>query len=307
VITENPLMPQRYNLMGKIETVVAGLFTNSELCAEYFCFVFVFALIFAGYNKGIAALQINKVFPSLALIISLSMLVLSTSRAAMLLSAAAAFGIILVNLITVPSFKGLLRIFSFLIILFIVGGSTLLLSDFIGLDRVKDKFALLKPTKMNTQTIISGKETNRFTAFEAGFRRLDSKSWWIGYGYTLPENNMKSMGFNKHDIIKDYHSLYLSLPIFYGWIGAASYLLLILITEGRIVTNYLTAKRFDHFIVPVAFGFSICWVIFLLNEYKISVTRNPQYFLLIWLLLGLTHSVANSIGINNKTTTESHK
>lgn len=72
-------------------------------------------------------------------------------------------------------------------------------------------------------------------------------------------------------------------------------MLLVVLTGCRIFIHYLKFLRSGNFLVPIAFGLSIVWGIFILDQYKISITRNPSYFLMIWMLLGLTHAVANSM------------
>jgi hypothetical protein len=186
----------------------------------------------------------------------------------------------------------------FLVLCLLTAGS-LILFKFVGiqsLDEVLDKFGMLDTSSMNLKSIVSGESINREYNFETGTRRLGEASWFIGYGYNLPENNVESMrNKGNADESVDYHNLYLTLPIYYGWFGAIAYLLMVVGTWTRVFFCYLRSRKTNHFLVAVALGMSLLWGVMLVNEFKISFTRNPSYFMLTWFWLGWTHSVANTL------------
>lgn len=291
VKTPSPLLPQRYMAFGKISSIPAGSFGNSELFAEYFCMIFAMALTIISHFKELAKLRIKLIFPLLIILISTGSLIMGASRAAVLLAVAAAVFIFVTNFIATPSFNNLKRIllllFSFLTVALMIWE----FGSYFGMADMIDDFSHLNPSKISVENVISGKGINR--TFKPAYRRLSNGSWWVGNGFNLPENNTQSLGLAKG--ASDYHSLYLCLPFFYGWLGAASFVLIVILTGSRIFIYYLKSLRSKHFLMPIAFGLSIVWGIFLMDQYKISITRNPSYFLMTWMMLGLTHSISNSI------------
>ena len=295
VIAKSPLLPQMYMQYGKITSIPLGSFGNSELFSEYFCIVFVLSLVIVSHMKELRALHIKRIWPLLMIFISSCAMILGASRAAILLAVVATVYITFFNYFVVPSVRSLKRTFILLPILFLTSLLILTFGSLVSLDEMGKKFKTLNPTKLTIDTVVSGEGINRGSVFAPAYQRLRSGSWWLGYGFNLPENNHESMGFRKTQL-GDYHSLYLSLPIYYGWIGATSYVLLIFMAGLRIFILYFRKRKIDHFLIPVALGFAVIWGVFLLDEYKISVTRNHSYFLLTWMWLGLTHSVANLLG-----------
>lgn len=294
VITPSPLLPQRYDVMGKLVMIPAASFQNSGLFAEYFCIVFVLSLVIVSHLKELTRLRIKTIFPLLMVLLSLGAMLMSHSRTAVFLAAAATAYIVFGNIIIAPFAGTIRRLFVLLAVLLIGGVFVLKFGTLFSLDEMVEDFENLDPSNITVKTVISGEAINRSNTYAPAYQRLSEKSWWIGYGYNLTENNRESMGIER-ERISDFHSLYLMLPIFYGWIGATAYVLLIVGTGLRIYLCYLKARRLNHFLVPIALGLAIVWGVFLLDQYRGSATRNPSYFLLTWFWLGWTHSVANSM------------
>jgi len=293
VITESPLLPHRsLTAAGSFGDTPVASFGTSELCAEYFCIVFALSLVIISHLKELVGLRIRLIFPLLMICLSLAGIVMSGSRAAALL-AVATIAFLLFNTIVASTQK--IRRLSVYCPLFLFGGFFLLMfGKFFFLDGMIGDFKQLDLSQTNMKTIITGEAINRNTVFDLAYQELSEKSFWVGYGYNLPANNRQSMGIEE-EALADFHSLYLSLPIFYGWIGAAAYVLLLLHAGLRIYMCYVRARKLNYFLTPIALGLAIVWGIFLLDQYKISATREPCYFFLTWILLGWTHSVANSI------------
>lgn len=298
VVINSPLLPTMFRKVGMLTSIPLGPFGNSELFSEYFCIVFLLSLLIVSHLKELRSLSVNKVWPLLIVFISPIALVLGTSRAAIILAVTATCLITFSNLIILPSMRNIKRTFILGTLVFMVIAVVLMMGSLVPLDAMKDKFSKLNPSKINMDTVASGKGINRDSVYKAAFRRLNSESWWLGYGYNLPENNLTSMGLRKDSA--DYHSLYLSLPIYYGWLGTACYLLLVVGTALRSYSCYLKYRKLEHLLVPLTLGFAVLWCIFLLDQYKITVTRNHSYFLLTWLWLGMTHAVVNSLQQRNQ-------
>lgn len=172
---------------------------------------------------------------------------------------------------------------------------------YVGLGSLEKDFASLVPTggHFSVEGVVSGKDINRGGLVTAGLKRLESESWLVGYGYGIPRSNLWAwFGVDPHvrDVgVSDFHSLYLSLPELFGWIGALAFLSMIVITGFRSFSVAMRYRRRKSFLIALAVGFSIFWLVFLINEYKISIFRNPNYQMLFWIWLGLSNSIIKTI------------
>jgi hypothetical protein len=288
VITQSPLLPQHGTGLA-----VSGTFKNSELFSEYFCFIFIFSCIIIGNLNEFKVLKIKKNALVFIAFFSLCGLMMGGSRAAILLAGASVFYIVFLNAVLMPTAKNFRQALIIVAALPFFGMLILLSGSLVSVDLVKKDFKKLEQAGLNVKTAISGKGINRGNLFIVAARRLAKKSRWIGYGYNTSENNRKSLELDKE--LAGYHNLYLSLPFLFGWGGSAMYILLVLGTGLRSYFIYFKSRKLKHYLVPLALGFAMIWGIFLIDQYKISVTRNPSYFFLIWMLLGFTHAIVNSL------------
>lgn len=170
---------------------------------------------------------------------------------------------------------------------------------YFGLSHLEHKFSALSGQKFSIEGIVSGKDINRGRLVTMGLRRLASRSWLIGYGYGIPRSNRWAwFGVDPqthHIQLDDFHSLYLTLPEVYGWIGALAFLSMIVVTGFRAFKTSLRYRKRKSFLIPLAIGFAMLWGVFLTNEYKITVLRDPNYYMLFWIWLGLANSVVKTI------------
>lgn len=292
IITQSPLLPQRFKIPGLMASIPAGSFGNSELFAEYFCFLFIIALILLSHRRELSELKIRLLFPILTLLASLACLIMGSSRAAVLLAGASAAYLSVINCIVAPSRRNFFRAGVLLLVLGVALAALVSFGKFVALDEMLSDFRELNVSKIDAEGVASGKAINR-SLFKGAFRQLDRGSWWIGHGYNIPENNTASLGLRKGE--SDYHSLYLCIPFFYGWLGSAALVLIVVMTGLRSYRCYFRTRKLGDTLVPLALAFAVIWGIFLADQYKISITRNPNYFLMIWLLLGFTHAIANTL------------
>ncbi len=294
LITPSPLLPQFGISMSPTP---AGSFGNSELFAEYFCLVFVISLNFIVYSREILHLYIKPIYSYVMLLFAVGALIMSSSRSSILLTGGALVIIFMMNVSQLFAAQNIRRTALLLFIVFSSIVFILAFGSFFSLEKVNADFERLDPSALNFQSIVSGKGINRDYVYDMAYKRLDEQSWWIGYGYGIPKNNRMSLGLTKV-MVSDFHSLYLSLPIFYGWLGGAAYVLLVIFTALRAFRCFLRNRRQRHYIVPIVFGLAIAWGIFLVDQFVISVTRNATYFLLTWILLGLTHALINALNFH---------
>jgi hypothetical protein len=178
---------------------------------------------------------------------------------------------------------------------------------YIGLHHLEEKFATLSEN-MSVEGVISGRDINRGQLVAMGLKRLESESWWVGYGFGIPRSNIwawTSVDPREQRVgAADYHSLYLSLPQLYGWVGAFAFLTMIVVTAFRSFTTSMRYRRRKSFLIVLVVGFTMFWGVFLMNEYKIDILRNPNYHMLFWIWLGLANSVIKTIR-NEKQVTSS--
>ena len=170
---------------------------------------------------------------------------------------------------------------------------------YVGLGTLEEDFADLANTKFTIGTIASGKAINRGELTSMALKRMDQESWWVGYGLGVPHsNNWAWMGVDPARTeggISDFHSLYLCLPMIYGWIGTIAFLVMILVTLFRLCGVSLRYRRRRDYLIVLAAGFSLFWVVFLIDEFKISILRNPNYHMLFWIWLGLSNSIVRTL------------
>jgi len=162
----------------------------------------------------------------------------------------------------------------------------------------------------NDFNIITGEGTARELAFSYFWKRFPEENWIIGYGFGVPKSNRIAWFKDPETPRADYHSLYLSLIMLYGYIGSIVYILIILVTIIRLY-RLLKAK---HTQVPyrlAATAFFLVLVFLLINEYKVSLLRMPHYHLLTWLWLGFSNALyyinKNNYNENNMVSTISYK
>jgi hypothetical protein len=294
VIAESPLLPQRIMETGAAATTPAASFGTSELCAEYFSIVFVFLLVLLGHLKELAMLHITPFVPMLVFLLSAAGVTMGGSRAAALLAGLATGYLLLSSILSAFATRTPKKFVAYLRIALLAGVFVLLFQRYLFVESLVADFMKLDTSQLNPREIITGKGINRAAVFDAGYQRLRKQSWWIGYGYNLPQNNRVSVGIAA-ERFADYHNLYLSLPIYYGWVGSAAYVLLIVGAAGRAYRYYRKTRQLSHFLVPIALGLALLWAVFILDEFKISCTRRPCYFLLTWFWLGWSYSLATTL------------
>jgi hypothetical protein len=151
----------------------------------------------------------------------------------------------------------------------------------LGLETAVMRLQILEDSQVD---FISGEGVNRHGTFQLAHKRLGESNFLIGNGYSFGANYKRITNGTHNSSFIDFHNLYLSLPLFYGWIGAGLLMLLFLIPIPSLLT-----KR------PLSMCFMVFWSIFFVNEYKIQFIRNPQYSMIIWLMLGLTYAFTSQL------------
>ena len=267
-----------------------GTFGDSELFAEYSLLIFLFLTPFLLSSLTQNEIKVNRKIIIAGIIFSLINLLLTGSRSAFILLFVSLFILFIYKSAKKVKYfnKNYLpyAIFVFCILFFI--------NIFLNIDYVLTRMSKLNYDQLSVESIVSGKEINRAYAFSFALDRFRSDSWYVGYGWGTNASNRTAWFINPEVPRADYHSLYLSLPMLFGWIGAVSFILIILNTLANLIKIFRKLETsFNYLILPV-FGFILLLVFFLINEYKINAMRWPQYFMIVWIWLGLANSVINT-------------
>lgn len=167
-----------------------------------------------------------------------------------------------------------------------------LVGSYVGLDSTLNRFEEITGGGIITaEKITSGEAINRGPLFVMGMQRINSDNWFVGYGSGVPISNYVALFNGRKSVYSDFHNLYLSLPILYGWIGAFAYVGIVLVLLFRLIKTVFVYKNVRHYLMPVIIGLIFFWVLLLVDQFKISLLRMMNYQMLIWLYLGFTAAV----------------
>lgn len=158
--------------------------------------------------------------------------------------------------------------------------------------------APIEVENISLRSIITGEGTPREGAFIYFFNRYAEETMtWLGHGYGTVTYNRKAWFGNLDTKRADYHSLYLSVIITYGWIGAIIYIGLFIYTIWRLFYCLRLVKRttyFSQYFYPLL-GFTMMLTFLLINEYKISLLRIPTYHMITWIWLGWANALCSTV------------
>ncbi|NOT10827.1 MAG: hypothetical protein HOP23_03170 [Methylococcaceae bacterium] len=281
------------------EAITSGTLRHFELFGEYGLLLtcLLLPLLSASTTQKVIRFGSNRVVIMIFLCIAFIMLTSNRAAAVLLVLAIAFFYV----LFAIRLFSSIDRVGNQAKVIIVVAVLVPIIGVYVGLDQIIKDFSDLAPrlAKLSIGGVVSGEDINRGELVSAGALRLKSESWMFGYGYGIPQSNQWAwFGVDtfKHDVgVTDLHSLYLSLPELFGWVGSLAFVSMIVITEFRLFIVSLKYRRKNSFLLVLALGFTMFWGVFLVNEYKISIFRNPNYQMLFWIWLGLSNSLVKTI------------
>ena len=273
-----------------------GLFGDSEIFGEYSLILFMFYLPLLFSDIPRLALKINYTRILIIVLLVLVQCLMSASRSVFLLII---FGVILLIIFNkIFRIKVLNRTSNFAPLFIVSIGFILFLSFFIikDISYVIERMGRLNFSKINLSTFISGEEINRAYAFSFAFVRLAEESWWLGWGWGVRDSNALAWFPDAFFRLKraDYHSLYLSLPMIFGWVGTGSFIYMIYHILKHNITLIIKNRKKYSYIVLASVSYVLLISLFIINEYKINSMRWPQYFLIVWFWLGFGNSILNT-------------
>lgn len=170
--------------------------------------------------------------------------------------------------------------------------------EIVNWDNLTDAYAKVgQKESFNIENVLNGQAINRGLPFEMGYARLFEENWHLGYGFGTGYSNLWAWTGNPDGyspffdaIVVDSHSLYLCLVPIFGWVGAVIFVLILCLTLLRTCQAIFNPFLEQHF-RTLAVAFFCVWLCFLIDEYKINILRCNNYLLLMWLFLGLSHSL----------------
>ena len=268
----------------------AGVMGNSELFAELNLIILIFITVVILSD----VLRRRFSFSNLQLLffffISLANVILSRSRSVIIL-------FILSLLYIILKLKSLIINRQTIRNSFILIGSTLLFFILFGaIINTKYsvlKFEKIKGFKLNKEQVISGYGLNRSDVFPMALARMKDQPWVIGYGWGNTERNRIAWGISNMPKVADFHNLFYSIPMIFGWIGLFIIVLLMLKTAFKLFIFKDDKLSYEDLILRRTIFF-LMLIVLIVDQFKISAMRDPNYFMLFWIFLGISNSLSES-------------
>lgn len=276
-----------------------GTLRHAELFSEYGALMWTLMIPILCCSRIQKELRFPVSGIGIVMVTGLMVIALTSGRSAAILAVVAA--LIYLFLFTGFSFKVIDRFGRQVRLGILLALVIPVVGAFVGLDSLEQNFAELSGTKFSTSAVLSGQAINRAPLFDFALKRMSEDSLFVGYGFgTLRANLWAWTGVDPSRIqtIADFHSLYFSIPFVYGWPGAFAFLWLTVMIAWRCWRSALRFARRPDFLVAVALGLSVFWLVFFVDQFKISILRIPTYHMLFWIWLGLTSAVTRTLAIN---------
>lgn len=267
----------------------SGTIGSSALFGELSLLIFVFLIYYRFLSANLPIGNLRLV--NIGIVLSILNVVLSNSRSVVII-AVTSIAFLIFILIKKNKLKYLIKLSVGMLMIVIIGSWAGLFNYII------EKLSLVDLQSLSFSGIFSGEDINRGIIFDFAIKRLTENPWFLGHGYGVHGSNAFAWsggyvpGLHPGESkFSDIHSLYLGLPMLFGWVGAICYLSIFLYVIFKLIRSL---KRLEGDQYAYTFGLVMFWVVFLINEYKTSVLALPHYHLLIWAILGYSNSVVNS-------------
>ena len=301
IFLNTPVFPLVSQEAGYTSTMAAGTLNNYALFGEYSLLTFIFSFPILINSELRTAININRTWVIILTIAAFLNLIGSNSRSVTIISISY---VLIYATFQLFNFKmtNFLKVVS---IVFVFLTFVLTSSEFIGLESLKERLSLIDVNALSVSKVIDGEEINRGILFAHGIQRLSDESWWLGHGYGTPAMNSDTW-FGKRGLVlpggktyvtSDIHSLYLGLPMLFGWVGGVAFLMIFLLVIGEALGVGLS--KIKHPMLPIYFSILFFFLFLLINEYKINllIMRNYPMVLMIW--IGVSLSILKFIRTNN--------
>ena len=294
VSLSTPLFPLVDNQMGYTSQHSHGTMGSSPLYAENSLMMLAIVFPFLQNKKFLLKLDIKQIWIAILFVILVINLLASNSRNTLLMF----FAGIAIHFI-IQSFNRKTLSLPLFIAAFVLLSVLAYFPTHVGLDTFINKLQLIDFKSITLAGIISGEDINRYNVFPFILDRLKENSWLIGYGYGTFDNNTLAWFGTLNTNIYDPHSMYMALPMTFGWIGAIAFLLIILSIYFNLVRSLLSdqSRFFPPYLKGAMVGLAVGWALILINEYKVNVLAKINYHAIFWLWLGLTSALVRTADI----------
>ena len=156
---------------------------------------------------------------------------------------------------------------------------------------------------LTTDKLISGDEINRGVIFTTAFKRIGSGVGLFGGGYFPDRDSYRYVHFGTFIYeFDDYHNLYMSTIVMWGFAGAGAFFLIFLTLYRRGVRLYKRVRFESSALNDLLLGFNMALVLLLVNQLKIQFVRDVNYFMMILILLSLYSNLIKTITYNESET-----
>jgi O-antigen ligase len=295
-----PLLGSYQEGAGRItygSTNAQGTLRNSELLGEFgvLMMALTLPLLSSSVVDKVLKLPVNRIV--LMILLSCACILLTSTRAAALLAVVAI--IIYYVIFMLRPFAVLDRVSRQIRIIIFALALVPLVGIYIGTSSLQEDFSDLASVEFSVEGVLTGKQLNRGNLFIFAGERLQKESWILGFGYGALRNNQWAwFGFDpkksNRAVAQGFHNLYVGLPMLFGWVGAITFVLLIIVTWFRCINVAFANRRSKSYLMVIVGSFAMFWFIFLADQYKISVLRNPNYFMMFWIWLGLANAAVRT-------------
>jgi hypothetical protein len=243
-------------------------------------------------KESFIQLGIKRSIVYIFLIINIITIVLAASRSTVVLTALSIIIVLIFSILSKYRFGTKLKSNNYIIGIVFFVMTSILLSSLLNLDYIIKRFESVNIEEISSESLTTGQGINRVDAFDVGKQIITRENWIIGYGWGVGQSNRIAWFGDAEFRRQDPHSLYLSLFPIWGWIGAASYIMIIINLAYQILKIVFRTKDIKVFII--GFAFFIFALVFLINEYKITAMGFPHYFMITWIFFGIMYSFVNT-------------
>lgn len=276
-------------------------FNHYELFGEYamLSVILLIPFIVSSYTKR--ELRLQGYLINYIAIISIFNMVISGTRSSIILVGIGTIGYIIFFIV----FR--LEIFdrrkSFVLYAVVTIAFVFVVGNLFGLGNLSERMDKMLSRDLTLEGVLSGQDINRAPIFFTAMNRIQEEPWYIGYGWSVPDGNAYAwFGKKNWSWVGDLHSLYLSLPMLYGWFGSAAFLLLIIVALVQLIYAVIKWRQRKNYLITLSVGFVFFWIFFLADQFKISILRNPNYHMIFWIWLGLSNAAFRTLRASSSET-----
>lgn len=284
VTISSPLVSysQVHTIAGMVLPSIMG---SSPITAEYAFLHFVLGFGILAFVKDLQGFVINNRTLYFYVLCSIAVMVLTSNRSTVFVGTAAVAAILLRG-----SAVRSLGIAKLWVSVFVMALVLVQFGSFLGLDKLIDRLTLVELDTISIETIETGESINRSTAFDVGDAMLAREDWLVGYGWSTTRYN-RIAWFGTDDFFRsDPHSLYLALPMLFGWIGAGAFLIIVVSPIIFGLHGILRRRYSNSNARSISWVFLLVSSLFMINEIKQGfITEN--YFLIIMFWIGIAVSI----------------